>query len=495
MTTDKKASKKVAKTATKGKAKKASPTITLVRKANELVEARYRFDIWETRIFLEMLTKISYDDTGFTDYKIYLRDFVKDFFLQDNKNTYRLAKEASKKLMGKLIEAKINRSDGKTEDFITPVVTSFKGRDEDSEEASYIKLSFHPEMRPFLLELRERYLTYEFRNVANLSSPYYVRIYELLKQYEKIGKRSFNVEALKAMLGITSEYKSYGHFKNKIIDKARVSLVKFTDIKFEYEEITNGSRKVTDLIFYISRNVPENRPERAGMALQSPKIQEKPIPTLFSDPAPYEKLPTTSQEDSSNRVEPLKEAWLDTYADALRERWGVSPSSFILKAQGKSETDVKKAIAFAEERIQLGKANNPAGVFLDALEKGHSSTKFLQIEQQTRKRDAVAMKQQQIEELEKEKAQLTKAYENRMNNSVRSIVQNDPSVSDRAINELKAMFNHLRDRTIDDFRNDTILRGMVIGRIRLMFPIEFADLKNDEQALRQISMEIENLKR
>jgi plasmid replication initiation protein len=226
-----------------------------------LVEARYKFDIWEMRIFLEMLAKIRSEDSDFMDYKIYLKDFVKDFFLQDNKNTYRLVKDAAKKLMGKLIEAKINRGDGKMEDFISPVVTSFKGRDQDNEEASYIKLSFHPDMRPFLLELKERYLTYEFRNVANLSSSYYVRIYELLKQYEKIGKRKMSVEGLKAMLGIESEYKSYGHFKDKILEKSKINLLKYTDIRFEYEEITNGTRKVIDLMFYISRNVPEHRPE------------------------------------------------------------------------------------------------------------------------------------------------------------------------------------------------------------------------------------------
>ena len=309
--------------------KTANQSITLVRKANELVEARYKFDIWEMRIFLEMLARIRSEDRDFMDYKIYLKDFVKDFFLQDNKNTYRLVKDAAKKLMGKLIETKINRGDGKMEDFISPVVTSFKGRDQDNEEASYIKLSFHPDMRPFLLELKERYLTYEFRNVANLSSSYYVRIYELLKQYERIGKRKMSVEGLKAMLGIELEYKSYGHFKDKILEKSKLNLSKYTDIQFDYEEITNGTRKVVELIFYIRRNVPEYRPElkeQVGFEVRSPI--KAPLPELFD----RKEVAIEEAEILEESITKPASTWLDEYVDVLRKKWHISPSSFILKA-------------------------------------------------------------------------------------------------------------------------------------------------------------------
>jgi hypothetical protein len=497
--------------------KKANQQITLVRKANELVEARYKFDIWETRIFLEMLTKINPADTGFTDYKIYLKEFVKDFFLEDNKNTYRLAKEASKKLMGKLIEARINRGDGKMEDFVTPVVTSFKGRDQDSEEASYIKLSFHPDMRPFLLELKERYVTYDFSNVANLSSPYYVRIYELLKQYEKIGKRRIAVEELKAMLGIVNEYKSYGHFKDKIIEKSRLNLLKYTDIGFTYEELTGGSKKVMALNFHIFRNVPEYRPQRPERTVRPPILPAQttpPVPHLFSSLTPLageealftaqskgflaEKTPFSGEGGHESKILMLDKSeitWLDNYADILRQKWGISPSHFILKAHGRQEADIKRAISFTEERIQLGKAVNPAGVFLDALEKGYSSPTQQKAEMQARIRAEAAERRKRLEELDARKTQLGDELDRGTNDIVRDIVQADPSVTDRAIEEIKLMFTHLRDRTLDEFRKSPMLRGLVIGKIKTMFPERFSHLVGYETEIKNLNSQIEGLKK
>jgi plasmid replication initiation protein len=481
--------KKQTKKTTKSNKRTVNKSITLVRKANELVEARYKFDIWEMRIFLEMLAKIRSEDKDFMDYKIYLKDFVKDFFLQDNKNTYRLVKDAAKKLMGKLIEAKINRGDGKMEDFISPVVTSFKGRDQDNEEASYVKLSFHPDMRPFLLELKERYLTYEFRNVANLSSSYYVRIYELLKQYEKIGKRKMTVEGLKSMLGIEKEYKSYGHFKDKILEKSKQNLIKYTDIRFEYEEITNGTRKVVELVFYISRNVAEYQPEE--------KIQRGFIPSPINS-TPSSSLFTenmmVSEAEIVEETQKTTPVWLDTYADLLRKQWNISPSAFILKAQGKTEEDVKKAIKFTEERIQLGKAANPAGVFLDCLEKGYitsSEQKSITIAQ---KKVEIAQKKKQIEALETQKSDLALEYDMLCNDIVRDIVQEDPSVTEHAIAEIKHMFTHLESRTIEEFRKSPILRGMVISKIKSMFPEKFDFLAHYERDIKHITAQIELLK-
>ena len=471
------------------KTNRKSQSITLVRKANELVEARYKFDIWEMRIFLEMLAKIRSEDSEFMDYKIYLKDFVKDFFLQDNKNTYRLVKDAAKKLMGKLIETKINRGDGKMEDFISPVVTSFKGRDQDNEEASYIKLSFHPDMRPFLLELKERYLTYEFRNVANLSSSYYVRIYELLKQYERIGIRKMSVEGLKSMLGIELEYKSYGHFKDKILEKSKLNLNKYTDIQFDYEEITNGTRKVVDLVFHIRRNVPEHRlelKEQAKFEILSPAKTPK-LELFDSKEVKKELLEENSPKQAST--------WLDEYVDVLRKKWHVSPSSFILKAQGKSEEDIKRAITFTEERIALGKAANPAGVFLDSLDKGYMSGHEQKTLTAAQKNTDMAFKKKKIQEFEVQKSDLTSEYDMQCNDIIRDIVQQDPSVTERAIDEIKLMYTHLRDRTIDEFRKSPMLRGIVIGKIKTMFPERFDFLNYYEQDIKRIFAEIEVLKK
>ena len=78
-----------------------SSDIKLIRKANEFVEARYKFDIWETRVFAYMLTLIKYNDIDFAEYEINVGDIVKEFDLNRGGLVYDEIKKASEKLLSK----------------------------------------------------------------------------------------------------------------------------------------------------------------------------------------------------------------------------------------------------------------------------------------------------------------------------------------------------------------------------------------------------------
>ena len=67
---------------------KTKSVVRFVRKSNDLVEAKYKFDIWETRVFTKMLTLIRPDDEDFKDYRVYLHEVIGDFDLKKNKEAY-----------------------------------------------------------------------------------------------------------------------------------------------------------------------------------------------------------------------------------------------------------------------------------------------------------------------------------------------------------------------------------------------------------------------
>ena len=69
-----------------GRKKSSKNVIKLIRKSNELVEARYKFDIWETRVFTKMLTMVQRHDSDFQEYRIYLKEIVRDFQIENNKD-------------------------------------------------------------------------------------------------------------------------------------------------------------------------------------------------------------------------------------------------------------------------------------------------------------------------------------------------------------------------------------------------------------------------
>ena len=241
------------------RSKKKSTSIRLIRKSNDLVEGKYRFDIWEMRVFTKMLTLIHKDDEEFKEYRIFLKDVITDFGIEKDKNAYRFIKQGAEKLTKKEIRIVRDTDEGEKE-FLTHIAVGMDSFTNLS-EGRYIDISFHPKMKPFLLQLQEQFLMYDIQNIMKLQSSFSIRIYELLKQYESIGKRRITITELKEMLDVVDKYKLYGHFKDRVILKAKADLEEFTDIKITFIEEKKG-RSVYAIVFTIEPNrvtATENR--------------------------------------------------------------------------------------------------------------------------------------------------------------------------------------------------------------------------------------------
>ncbi len=260
-----------------GRKKKSSKNvIKLIRKSNELVEARYKFDIWETRVFTKMLTMVQRHDSDFQEYRIYLKEIVKDFQIENNKDAYDRLRAGGYKLMSKIIKT-IRETDEGLMELATPIVVGVQNPvDTKNEGAKFIDVSFHPEMKPFLLSLKSKFTIYDVRNILKLPSSYSIRIYELLKQYEKIGRRKFELQELKEIIGVIEEvdnngkksykdnYPLFGNFKQRVLLKSQKDLKKLTDIQFSFEPKKTG-RKITHIIFNIFPNQENDMKEGADL--------------------------------------------------------------------------------------------------------------------------------------------------------------------------------------------------------------------------------------
>ena len=262
----------------KDNSKDGSQSVKLIRKSNNLVEGKYRFDIWEMRVFTKMLTLILPNDEDFKEYRIYLKDVIEDFNLTTDKQAYNLLKGGAVKLMKKEIKIVRDTDEGEKE-FLTHIAVGLDSFTSKS-QGSYIDISFHPKMKPFLLQLQTQFLMYDVRNILQLQSSFSVRIYELLKQYERIGKRTFTLAELKDTLAVADKYPLYANFKQRVILKAQEDLENYTDIKFTFEEDKRG-KAVHSIVFYILSNktVVEQRklPETVEkvVSVTNPQEQEK----------------------------------------------------------------------------------------------------------------------------------------------------------------------------------------------------------------------------
>jgi initiator repB protein len=125
------------------------------------------------------------------------------------------------------------------------------------ENGWFIEIDAHDDALPLMFEFKNKYFTYRLWNALQLKSSNQIRMYEILKQYEKIGYRIVSLEELRGLLGIEkNEYKVYKDFRRRVLDSCQQALEENTDIKFTYEPY--GSKgpggKVISLKFTIESN-------------------------------------------------------------------------------------------------------------------------------------------------------------------------------------------------------------------------------------------------
>lgn len=220
----------------------------VIKKSNRLVEGIYDVTLWEMRVLLIMLSRISRYDNDFKEYTLDLKDFKKEFDLANDGRAYQRIKKACDDLMEKKIIVRNKLEDGTVEETKINMITDYT---RNLNRSTYIKISFHPKMKPYLLQLKTEFLKYEFKNVAKLPTPYAIRIYELAKQYQVIGNRMIDISELKTMLRVENKYKQYSHLRTRILEPSIIHINEYTDINLSYEEIKSG-KKVVKLKFIIT---------------------------------------------------------------------------------------------------------------------------------------------------------------------------------------------------------------------------------------------------
>jgi len=205
----------------------------------------------EQKLILLLAAQISSTDQDFKPYKFKISDFIK---ITGNKhNNY----SEIEKIVIELKEKNLRIVSLDENNKKTIINTSWLSSSRYTEGSGLIELLFEPTLKSFFLNLKKCFTSFKLGNIIYLKSQFSIRIYELLKQYENIGKRIFKLEELKKILGIKeNKYQLYGHFKKRVLIKAQEELELKTDICFDFEEIKLG-RKV-DKIFFVIKNNTEN---------------------------------------------------------------------------------------------------------------------------------------------------------------------------------------------------------------------------------------------
>ena len=229
----------------KPRKKKELPPSVVVFQHNNLIEARYSLTLQEKKIILWLTSQIQPDDKDFKKHTLTVRDFMELIGLTGNSN-YKELQKITLGLMRKVLIIK------EPELKVTTQVSWLNSaRYEEGE--GFIRLSFAPEMHPFLLNLKKTFTVISITDLMQFKSIHAIRIYELLKQYHDIGERTLTIEEIKECCGVTVKLTKYSDFEKKILLIAQREINEKSDVHFEFER-QKHVRKITGIKFIISKN-------------------------------------------------------------------------------------------------------------------------------------------------------------------------------------------------------------------------------------------------
>jgi plasmid replication initiation protein len=433
--------------------------IRLIRKSNDLVEGKYRFDIWEMRVFTKTLTMIHKDDEDFRPYRIYLKDIISDFGLEQNKQSYKFLKEGAEKLARREIRAIAPTPEGEME-LLTHIAAGVKSFTNNS-SGKYIEVSFHPEMKPHLLQLQSQFLMYDIKNILRLQSSFSIRIYELLKQYERIGKRKFTIDELKEILDVADKYPLYANFKQRVIIKAQEDLADFTDIQFTFEEEKVG-KAVYAIIFYIDRNRDFTEEQHT-----------LPVESVIQLAAPVQD--TSEAGELFSLVKDFKGANIQTIHDWLKQ---FAPEH------------VRQRIMLVKNQIALGsKLRNPMGYLQKIMTQVNLFDPIEEVKQEKKEGDELRLRtQQSITSLEAELEKLQVDHYTTESEIIDKLLLEDEALRNEVYSYIQNSNFYDRRYTPEQNRKKGMIQGMVFGKVKQNKPALFEEMD------KQFEIQEKNLK-
>lgn len=212
-----------------------------LRQSHIITNAKYALTRGEIDLVLTLLTSIKKRDRAFKDYEFTISELEAKTSrawnskqLQDNIES----------LMAKPLRVQTDTNKWK----LIPWFSYFEY------DNGAITCRFDKALKPYLLEIKERFVISDLRMLLPMRSSYSKRIYMMLKEYEKIGERTFSVSDLQSILkSPKSHLDRYNKFKSAVLEQAVKDINKYTDLEVNFTEIKLG-RKVNKVKYTIGKN-------------------------------------------------------------------------------------------------------------------------------------------------------------------------------------------------------------------------------------------------
>ena len=219
---------------------------SIVVKSNALIQkSRFSLSTQQQKILLYIISQIEPFDDEFTLYNFKITDFCAVCGIEPKSDIYTIIKKQIKEIADKSIWIENEEEKDTLLRWIEkPYIDKHSGT---------IQIKLDEDMKPYLLQLKEKFTEYELIYTLNFKSKYSIRLYEYLKSihYNKLEEYIIKLPIDKFQKLLDSQYKDFKDFHTRVLKPAHKEINQYSDLIFEYELIKEG-RKTTEIRLIIN---------------------------------------------------------------------------------------------------------------------------------------------------------------------------------------------------------------------------------------------------
>ena len=207
------------------------------------------------QVFLHLVSKIG----GVDEFGKYLQPeqlqrehtlTAKEFskvFDTDIHHSYRVLKKAVDRLMK--TDIKVERIDLKELCRINICSMAKYNKNE-----GYITIEFTDRIMPYLAQVKQKFVLYNLKEIANFSSLYTTRLYELIQEFKETGWVLKSIDQLREIFAVGNKFKPYNDLKKRTFAHGCQEINDQYDMDMRFEEIKEG-RKVVAVKFLFKKTL------------------------------------------------------------------------------------------------------------------------------------------------------------------------------------------------------------------------------------------------
>lgn len=238
----------------------------IVVKSNKLIQqSRFALTTQQQKIILFIISQIQPFDEDLKLYEFKIADFCRVCGIEPQGDNYTILKQHIKAISDKSLW--IVLEDGK-ETLVRWIEKPYIDKNSGT-----VRIKLDNDMKPYLLQLKEKFTEYELIFTLNFKSKYSIRLYEYLKSihFRKLKPYTQTIPIDKFQMCVGSEYAEFKDFHTRVLKPAQKEINQYSDILFNYELIREG-RKTTAITITIT---PKSAGEKMQISYENERLLDE----------------------------------------------------------------------------------------------------------------------------------------------------------------------------------------------------------------------------